>query len=139
MTPERFETLAEAYGGEIGRWPEDARDAAAAFMAGDPERARQILSRESALDEALDGLRPLAVRHEFREAVIAGAPVRRLRRPMSDWLFRAGLGAGLAAACAAGLLMGVTLAEPVTNQDTDAVTQAMSSYELPGDDLAEGV
>lgn len=115
MTPERFETLAQAYGGDLARWPADQRDAAALVMAGDPHFAARILARARDLDEALDAWAPLPVRADLREAVIAAAP--HPRRMVRDWIWRAGLGAGLAAACAAGLFVGVGLAPDTTSSD----------------------
>ncbi|MFD1191920.1 hypothetical protein ACFQ27_15115, partial [Phenylobacterium conjunctum] len=58
MTPERFEELAEAYGGETARWPQAEREAAAALMAGRPDFAQAALAWADALDEVLDAWRP---------------------------------------------------------------------------------
>lgn len=134
MTPERFQALSEAYGGDVARWPADARDQAGALMAA----GQAHLVAAAALDDALDAYPPLAVSHALREAIIASAPALRPRSAIVEWLFRTGLTAGLAAACAAGLVVGVQLSEP-TAPDADAITQAMSGYdELIADDTAEG-
>ena len=130
MTPERFEALAEAYGGDMARWPNADWDAAAMFAAREPELATRLLAEAARLDEALDGWAPLQASHRLREAVIAAAPVARARRGLADWLWRAGAGAGLAAACAAGLAVGVMLSESVAPTRSDeTVSAALGNYD----------
>jgi anti-sigma factor RsiW len=133
MTRERFEDLAEAYGGDVARWPPGEREAAAALMAADPALAREVLRRAEDLDSLLDAWSPLAVRRELHEAVIAAAPRDRRRAGLREWIWRVGLSAGLAGACAAGLAVGVGLSN-ATHPD-EAVSAAMSGY----DELSEVV
>jgi len=130
MTPERFEELAEAYGGAVARWPMAEREAAAAWMTAQPEAARQILARAEALDAALDAWRPAPVSHALLEQVVAHAPRAPMRRAVA-WIWRGALGTGLAAACAAGLMMGVALsgATTPTTEATEPVSAAMTAYE----------
>ena len=52
MTPDRFASLAAAYGSAIDRWPEAERDAARAWLAVHPE-AGAMLDAEAVLDAAL--------------------------------------------------------------------------------------
>lgn len=125
MTPDRFETLAEAYGGDIARWPSQDRDDAALVLAADPDFAARVLNRARGLDEMLDAWTPLPVSADLREAVIAIAP--RARPSVQAWLWRAGLGAGLAAACAAGLVVGVGLAPDATA--ADEVAAVLGSFD----------
>jgi len=102
MTLERFEHLADAYGGVVARWPQDVRDAART-MATKPE-AILILARASALDEALDAWTIPVASEALRERVSAAMPA-----PSRDILRRARLwwsGVGLAAAVA-GAAVGV--------------------------------
>lgn len=135
MTRERFEDLAEIYGGDIARWPAAERDAAALLMAAEPEFAKAALAAPADLDAVLDAWAPMAVSHQLREAVIAAAPsARPARGGVRGWFWRAGLGAGLAAACAAGLVVGVRLSDVVVQQD-DTVSAALSGY----DDLSDVV
>lgn len=134
MTRERFEDLAEIYGGDIARWPAAERDAAALLMAANPDFAKAALAAPAELDAMLDAWAPLVVSHPLREAVIAGAPTVRGRSGVRGWFWRAGLGAGLAGACAAGLVVGVRLSDVVVQQD-DTVSAALSGY----DDLADVV
>lgn len=127
MTPERFETLAEAHGGDVARWPDVEREAAAALMIAQPALAQGVLARAATLDVALDAWAPMAVTHELRERVIAAAPAARRRNRMAAWFWGAGLSAGLAAACAAGLAVGVRLYD--VSQPDDAVSAALAGYD----------
>lgn len=135
MTYERFQLLAEAYGGEIGRWPAGDRDGAALFLAQEPELARIALEASTDLDLLMDGWRAPTASIALQEAILSAAPGPRRRglNPMV-WLWRAGAGAGLAAACAAGLVWGVALSNAVQVQPSeDAVSAALASYdELSG-------
>lgn len=54
MTPERFAVLAEAYGGDVARWPASDRDAAALIMATDPAACEAVLAAARILDAHLD-------------------------------------------------------------------------------------
>ncbi len=105
MDIERYRSLAEAYGADMSRWPQDQREPALALHAREPEAAGRILAEAAFLDHTLDLWRPPAVSHALREQVLAGAP-----RPRAMWSGRFGLwlsGAGLAAACAAGIVVGM--------------------------------
>lgn len=126
MTYERFETLADAYGGDLRRWPEAEREAARALRDADP-RAAVLLAEADGLDALLDAApRPVAS-HVLREAVIAsaagaglGAGLRSRRRgpgPLA-WLS----GAGWAAAACAGVVFGINLTSHLTaDVQADAV------------------
>jgi hypothetical protein len=131
MTPERFETLAEAYGGAIARWPEAERDAASRLMIDRPDWAATTLARANELDDILDSWAPVALGQALREAILAQAPP--LRRGLwPRWLVGAGLGAGLATACAAGLLVGIAMAPDLTTDptaDPSGVVTLMTSDE----------
>ena len=122
MTYERFETLADAYGGDLRRWPEAEREAGRALLDSDP-RAAAVLREADGLDALLDAApRPVAS-HALREAVIAsaaGAGLKARRRgpgPLA-WLS----GAGWAAAACAGVVFGITLTSHLTaDVQADAV------------------
>lgn len=128
MTLERFEELAEAYGGDTARWPAADREAAAALMAAQPEIARAALARADALDAVLDAWRPAPVSADLLERVLAQAPRPRASR-LGAWIWRGAVGAGLAGACAAGLLMGVTLSGGGQDQTADNLSAAMSGFD----------
>jgi hypothetical protein len=142
MTPERFDALAEAYGGDVARWPEGEREAAAMFMATDPARAQAVLAAAQALDQRLDAWAALRVTPDFADAVLAGAPKPRAGSWWRGWLAPAGMGAGLAAACVAGLLVGTRMAVAplATDPDVEALVTAVGedAFDLYLDDEAAG-
>lgn len=142
MTPERFDALAEAYGGDVARWPEGEREGAAMFMATDPARAQAVLAAAQALDQRLDAWAALRVTPDFADAVLAGAPKPRAGSWWRGWLAPAGMGAGLAAACVAGLLVGTRMAvAPVAaDPDIEAFVTAVGedAFDLYLDDEAAG-
>ncbi|HEY0646684.1 MAG TPA: hypothetical protein VGD44_02235, partial [Phenylobacterium sp.] len=84
MTPERFEALAEAYGGDVARWPDAEREAAAAWMAAEPARVGTILARADDLDAALLAYAPPRAAPGLAERIVAGAPPPRAR--WTGWL-----------------------------------------------------
>ena len=124
VTTERFEALAEAYGGDVARWPEAEREAAAALMAARPEWVRDILGRADQLDGALAAFSPPRAASGLMDRIIATAPAPRARR-WGGWLAPIGMGAGLAAACAAGVLLGARLSTPKV-PEADSVVTAVS-------------
>lgn len=130
MTRERFEALAEAYGGDIHRWPTEEREMAALMLRADPAFVRGVLARADDLDMALDAWRPASAPHLLRERIIATAP--QPRSGVRAWFWRAGLGAGLAAACVAGLAVGVAISDRVsaTSAGSEAVSAALDYDEL---------
>ena len=121
MTRERFQILADAYGGDFARWPADAREAAAALMAADPEWTGAILTEAAGLDGLLGQVPVAAPSSALVGSVIAAA--QGVRRRIAWWL-PVGLGAGLAAASAAGLLVGVQLSHTVIEDQAVATAIA---------------
>ncbi len=122
MTYERFETLADAYGGDLRRWPEAEREAARVLLDSDP-RAAVLLCEADGLDALLDAAPRPAASPALREVVIAGAAgaglhaQRRGPGPLA-WLS----GAGWAAAACAGVVFGVNLTSYLTaDVQADAV------------------
>lgn len=117
MTKEQFRELAEAYGGELARWPTALRDEAALLAASEPEFVQAVLVREARLDAALDELPRAPASGEVFERIVAGAPPlrqRQSRRRWRWWLAPAGLGAVLAGVAAAGVVLGVQVSERST-------------------------
>lgn len=115
MTRERFDYLAQAYGGDLRRWPEIEREGARALAADDPQAAA-LLREADDLDALLDAAPRVAASHALREQVIAaaaGAGLGRRRRGgigVMAWLS----GAGWAAAACAGAFFGVVLTSQMT-------------------------
>jgi hypothetical protein len=136
MTRERFESLAEAYGGDVSRWPVEAREVAALLMAAEPEFTRAALARAGALDAALDAWRPAHAGAGVMEAILAAAPRPRERRWIG-WLSPAALGAGLAAACVAGVMVGVELSQDASAAREVAVSNTLTAISSSLD-LEEG-
>jgi hypothetical protein len=128
MTAERFAALAEAYGGDVARWPQAEREAAAQLMAADPGRVRDILACAEALDAALAAYSPPRAATGLMDTIVAGAPRAPARRPFG-WLIPAGMGAGLAAACAAGMVLGARLPTPPA-QDPDAIVATLGDEDV---------
>jgi hypothetical protein len=107
MTPERFESLAQAYGSDLRRWPLAEQAMAQALCQSHPVWARALLDQAAELDDHLDHYRLDAPSAELRAWVLAMAPApsRSLwSRMTEDWR---GWGVGLAAAGVAGLMVGV--------------------------------
>ena len=106
MTQERFEALAEAYGGDIGRWPQAERGEATAFARAQPQAAGPVLAVARRLDERLAADSLAEPGFDLRQRIIAAAP--RAARRLWRWVTGVGLGLGLAGACAAGVVVGLT-------------------------------
>lgn len=136
MNAERFQTLAEAYGGAIARWPAADQDAAFAFLAEAPDQADALLAEARETDALLDEAQRLAPSMALRDRVLAAAPRERTARSRAwRWLTGAGVGAGLVAATAAGLLAGVNLSVSAAAPSEDEAILA-SLYDTGlGDDL----
>lgn len=73
MTVQRFSDLADAYGGELARWPAIERDAARALLEASAE-ARIALAAALALDAALALPGPAAPGAALREALLQSRP-----------------------------------------------------------------
>jgi hypothetical protein len=130
MTPEtateRFEELAQTYGGEIARWPEGEREAARALLAENAAQLSLVLADAAQLDRLLDL-----------------APAQRPDAALLGRLIAAGCGAalGLSAAAFAGIAVGVAVgrpqaAAPVVVAEQPVVTAVDTSSALQ-DALAE--
>jgi len=125
MNAERFETLADAYGGDIARWPQAERDAALAWRDAHPA-ARTLLAEASELDDLL-GTAP-AYKPDLiqRQRVIASFPHKpALSRPRT-WLS----GVALAAACAAGVVIGVNFSDSLLSDPVaDTAVQTATAFD----------
>jgi hypothetical protein len=109
MDAKRFAALAQAYGGDPRRWPEDERAAAEAFASS--EAGQAISQHAGKLDTLLDGYR---VRHPSK--ALSGSILRAAdrylvqRRRQRVWWF----GLGLAGIGLAGAIAGLALVTVVT-------------------------
>jgi hypothetical protein len=143
VTRERFEAIAEAYGGDVARWPAEAREEAAVLMAEAPDFTQAVLERARALDAAMDAWRPALPSGALADRIAASAPAP--GRRWSSWItpaaWGASLAAGLAAACAAGAMLGVELSGHVASriEAHQAQTAAVNAQaEAPTGDVEEG-
>lgn len=113
---DRFTELADAYGGDLQRWPTELRAAAAQLLAQNDE-AQAILQAAAALDDALGKPSPAselsAVRARILQAIDTTERLRRERRPppkrsiwQTLWLELGGM-RWVGPALAAGLTLGI--------------------------------
>lgn len=137
MDRQRFEDLADAFGGDVARWPVNEQSAALTVISAQPVWAEGVLAKASHLDQALDEWRPGEVGHALREAVIAQAPAALRRARYMTWVLGVTAGLGLAGASVAGLAVGVYLAvhssqaqigSPDMLSPEDAVAADVSEY-----------
>ena len=119
MNADRMRDLAEAWGGDLRRWPLTEREAAEQFVRTRPDEAGRALFAARQLDAALDAAPRPVVSAELRDRVIASAAAASLRsRPVWPGLRRllwVG-GAGWAAAACAGIAFGMSLTSDFERQ-----------------------
>jgi hypothetical protein len=109
LNRQRFEQMAQAYGGDIARWPAGLREEAALLAAAEPDFAHDVLAGEAQLDAALEELPRVVASSRLFESIVAKAPPLKPRRFGRFWLGSAGLGAALAATAVAGVMLGAQL------------------------------
>lgn len=131
MNIERFQYLAEAFGGDLSRWPADQQNAAAALLRTNPAARRALdeaLTLDALLSKATQDDDPSRV-DRMAAAVAARlserpVPVAALRMPAPRWA--AGF---LCAMALAGVLTG---AQTGTTVRSPAQTAAVSLADLAG-------
>tara|TARA_R110002167_G_scaffold23011_9_gene81890 strand:- start:5214 stop:5639 length:426 start_codon:yes stop_codon:yes gene_type:complete len=117
MTLDRLTVLADAWGGDLRRWPPADRIEAEQLLASDPE-ARAVLEAATAFDALLSTSPQPRASAALRDRVIAsasraGLKPRPARRFWFDRLVLAS-GAGWAAAACAGIIAGLSLTTHMT-------------------------
>ena len=135
MTRERFETLAEAYGGDLDRWPADAAVQAHAMLEAEPELVG-VLREAGRVDLLLAASPWPTFSGVLRERVIGAAPrLRSAWNSTTRWLS----GAALAAACAAGVLLGVNMSDRLVGDPAaEALAAASTSFDAQTDTVGIG-
>ncbi|WP_309629941.1 hypothetical protein [Brevundimonas sp.] len=130
MDETRFGELADAFGGDVRRWPESDRDAARAWIDAHPLAAERALFDARQTDAALYASPNPVVSTALRDRVLASATSAELKA-RAGWpglrkLLWIG-GAGWAAAACAGVVFGANLGGHLATQaQADAVLdQAM--------------
>ena len=100
MTQERFEALAEAYGGDLAQWPEAERSMALAYASAHDDKAAPVLKTAQALDALLNtAAEPAPSAVLFDQVVARGVAERRRSTPVwaaaaAALMLTIGLGAG---------------------------------------------
>ncbi len=119
MNADRMRDLAEAWGGDLRRWPDTEREAAEHFARTQPGEAERALFAARQLDAALGAAPRAVVSAELRHRVIASAAAAGLRAravwPGLRRLLWIG-GAGWAAAACAGIVFGQVLTSDFERQ-----------------------
>jgi hypothetical protein len=111
LTFERFQELADVYGGVIARWPDAVREEAR-IMALEP-RCAALLASASALDQALDSWAVEPASPAARERAVAALPASRRGLGVRARLWWAGLGLAAALAGAAAGAATVAILPPM--------------------------
>lgn len=111
MNLTQFEDLAEAYGGDLRRWPAAHQEDARAFAQTDDGRV--VLAQAADFDHLLDASRPALASAALRDRILDSAVKTRVKGAAFGrglgWRLKAGLGAGLASAGLAGVVAGFAL------------------------------
>ena len=139
MGAERFAALAQAYGGQLDRWPAGERGAAAVFA--QSAEGRAILAQAARLDSMLDAYIVQAPGSAVFARVLGGTNRRLSRhRRLRLWLS----GFGLLGGCLAGAIAGfIAIAVLAPGQIPDefsfgAHTTAFGDVEAEAETLEEG-
>lgn len=133
MDRARFQALADAYGGDVTRWPEGERDAALALLAGQPGMARTVLAAALSLDTVLDALPSPHASADMRERLAAAAPKPKAALSWRRWLTGAGVGLTLATACVAGVAFGAAAAQPSADDSRADAALSDAGFDAGGD------
>ncbi|PHY22923.1 hypothetical protein [Caulobacter sp. BP25] len=107
MSLERFEDLAEIYGGDIARWPEGEREVARALLAAQAERLAPVLAAAAQLDRLLDLAPAQSPSAALMGRLISAAP--QAVAPARRWIAGLSAALGLSAAAVAGVATGVMM------------------------------
>lgn len=136
MNLDRFKTLADSFGGDLARWPDDERAAAEAFLTEHGQITRDILQEALRLDELLKTAEAPGPSDALFNAIMASAPT-----PAQDsWKQRPRWAAMAAAIClTVGLGAGWSFA-PGAQADSsdDLFAAAFGALEDPLDFADEG-
>jgi hypothetical protein len=126
MMIERFQSLADAYGGDIARWPDDEQAGARAWQAANAAMALAILNDAQALDMLLDSATVASPGPVLRDRITGSA--RRVRKPVRALVWASAT--GLMAACAAGLMLGANLSDRLLpDPAAESVTQTATAFD----------
>ena len=138
MSPDRFEKLASAFGGDVARWPVAEQEAARRLSAARPALTEPLIAQARRLDRTLDSAPSAQPSGELRNRIVQSAPRPQVKREASRWLAGLGLAAGLAGAGALGVAAGllaapVALAPPYAAPAADPGEEAVLLLREPSD------
>ncbi|MGV1756901.1 hypothetical protein [Rhizobium sp. P44RR-XXIV] len=125
MSAERFAELADAYGGDIGRWPQTERAAAREYA--ENSDAIGALSRAADLDALLDTY-VVKTKHQGLDARIIAQITRRSK--IRNWFRFGSAGVGLVGIGIAGALAGsvaIAVLAPSLTSETTVVSDGTST------------
>ena len=114
---QRFQALADAYGGVIARWPTSEKDDA--LRVSRTLEGRAILADARALDETLDSWLVPAPNHALAARVLAGAPRTSIARSVKLWWTAIGMTVALSGATAG--IAATTILTPASQADSMTV------------------
>lgn len=130
MTQDRFEHLADAYGGDIDRWPATEQATARAWFDANTGSAQALLDEAAGLDWILDAAPAVVTSPLLRDRIIAQAP--KARRSIGRILVWASA-TGLMAACLAGVMLGARLSDRLmADPAAESITQTATAFDGSG-------
>jgi hypothetical protein len=130
MNIEKFESLLEAYGADMRRWPAESREQAKAFAAASPHAVR-LLEAEAAFDRMLDAAQTAPATRDLEDRILAAFSGRRpssahgWTRALSWMPLRWTQAAALACSLALGLAVGAALPSIAGIGDPHAIDPAL--------------
>jgi hypothetical protein len=117
LTIQRFQDLADAYGGAVARWPECYRSAGSQLAT--TAEGAAILAKASALDAHLDTWRVPAPSSDLSARVVTRAPAaRRVAGRVRWWWSGVGIAATLAGAVAGTAAVAMVVPVEVVSSST---------------------
>ena len=140
MTPERFQTIVEAYGANARRWPEAERDSALEWASQHREQADVMLASSGELDDWLDAdiVKPAST--ALFDRIVDSAPAARpwqfWRRPRMRWpgIAVAGVGVGVAGGLAGALIVSFVLLTAATTTPVHDAAYLATGFTGPTSD-----
>jgi hypothetical protein len=141
MNPDRFEELAGAYGGDLGRWPPEERQASLRLAAARPAMTAPALAEAARLDGILAAAPSQTPSRALRARIVQAAPSARSTSTGWRWLTGLGLTAGLVGAAAAGVAAGVAVPaalSPIHAQAASDPGEEAAALLREPSDLGEG-
>ncbi|RUW62768.1 hypothetical protein [Mesorhizobium sp. M7A.F.Ca.US.008.03.1.1] len=136
MEAKRFAALAQAYGGDLRRWPEAERMAGTVFAASGVGKA--ILRQAGTLDALLDSYRVDAPDKALHSSILQAAG-RHLDQRRRQWFWWLGLGlAGIGLAGAVAGLALVTIVTPEVQPDHYVLDANVTAFGDAGPEAENG-